>query len=414
MTTGPTDNIVKLADFGDRSATAQANDGLMRSEGGGLIGNLFNAELLLRQIMPEQFSYDEMLRGPVLFIPLLVEEQKNFTPRPMTDTDVACVKKLLQQHGLKRIGSESVREAVAIIAQRYKFHPVREYLDVLEWDRAPRVESLFSAYFGAEPSPYVTAVSRMFLVSMVARIYEPGCKADHMPVLEGDQGGFKSSACAILAGEWFSDHLPDVSEKDASQHLRGKWLIEVAEMHAMSRAESAVLKSFISRQVERYRPSHARLDVHERGQCIFVGTTNKDTYLRDETGGRRFWPIKCGRINLVILERDRDQLFAEAVHMYRNDAHWWPDKDFERAHIAPQQEARYEADAWDEKVTEYLDSLVVSRTTVWQVACNALGFETKRIGRADQWRIMDIMKRRGWAYSGKNSGGNRWWTKGGL
>jgi predicted P-loop ATPase len=409
MTAGPTDNIVKLADFGDRSATAQANDGLMRSEGGGLIGNLFNAELLLRQLMPEQFSYDEMMRGPVLFIPLLAEEQKNFKPRPMTDVDVACIKKLLQQHGLKRIGSESVREAVAIIAQRYCFHPVREYLIDLVWDRAPRVESLFSAYFGAERSPHVDAVSRMFLISMVARIFEPGCKADHLPVIEGRQGEYKSTACRILAGQWFSDNLPDVSEKDASQHLRGKWLIEVAEMHAMSRADATVLKSFISRQEERYRPSHARLEVHEPRQCIFIGTTNKDTYLRDETGGRRFWPVKCGKINLVILERDRDQLFAEAVHMYRNDANWWPDKDFEFTHIAPQQEARYEADAWEGKIATYLDTTTITRTTIGDVARFALGFETRNINTTDQRRITAVMERLAWER--KPSGGVRWWTK---
>ncbi len=278
----------------------------------------------------------------------------------------------------------------------------------LTWDRTPRLGTWLSAYLGAQPGPYAERIGVMFVVAMIARIYDPGCKADYMCVLEGAQGAMKSTACAILGGEWFSDGLPDISEgKDVSQHLRGKWIIEVAEMHAMSRAEAALLKSFITRTTERYRPSYGRKEVIEPRQCIFVGTTNKEAYLRDETGGRRFWLVKCGTIDTDSLARDRDQLFAEAVHVYRAGATWWPDRDFEREHIKPQQEARFEADVWEQSIRAYLENH--TEVLIGNVAREALGFETNRIGRADQNRIAVALERLGWSRMPKNWRGEILW-----
>jgi predicted P-loop ATPase len=179
-------------------------------------------------------------------------------------------------------------------------------------------------------------------------------------------------------------------------------------MHAMNRAETTLLKAFITRQVERYRPSYGRKEVIEPRQCVFIGTTNKDTYLRDETGGRRFWPIKAGLIDAKALIRDRDQLFAEAVHSYRNGAAWHPDKDFERQHIAPEQAARYEADSWEDNIAEYLKTN--TRVTIGQVAKEALHIETPRNGRAEQNRISAAMERLGWRKEKKDWKGQTWWV----
>jgi predicted P-loop ATPase len=251
----------------------------------------------------------------------------------------------------------------------------------------------------------------MFLISMVARIFKPGCKADHMPVLEGLQGTMKSTACGILGGTYFSDSLPDVAAgKDVSQHLRGKWLIEVSEMHAMGRAEATLLKSFITRTTERYRPSYGRKEVIEPRQCVFIGTTNREAYLRDETGGRRFWPVKTGSVDIEALARDRDQLFAEASKAYHDGEQWWPDKVFELEHVIPQQEARFEVDAWEESISIYLGT--ETQVTIGQVAREALGIDIPRLGRAEQNRISAALQRLGWKREAKKDWqGKRWWSR---
>jgi predicted P-loop ATPase len=362
----------------------------------------------LREEWPDALGYDEMLCAPVLMQPLAGEN--DFAPRSLTDVDVGTIQERLQHLGLSHIGKDVTHQAVDIHAYEHAFHPVRDYLGGLQWDGTERMARLFADYFGAADGPYIENVGRMFLISLVARIYQPGCKADHMPVIEGPQGVLKSTACAVLAGQWFSDSLPDISiGKDASQHLRGKWLIEVSEMHAMGRAESSLLKSFISRQYERYRPSYGRKEVIEPRQCIFVGTTNKDTYLRDETGGRRYWPIKAGYIDAVALARDRDQLFAEAVAAFHSGERWWPDKDFEREHMQPAQEARYEGDVWEEKIKPFLETQL--RVTVGQVAKEALFIETARVGVADQRRIAAVLTNLGWSRQPKDWAGKRWWGK---
>ena len=354
-------------------------------------------------------AYDEMACTPMLLhqvgYPIgsdLVDQ------RPLTDTDVTEIQKWLQHAGLERIGRPPVQDAVDCYARKHGYHPVRQYLADLQWNGQERVGNWLQTYLGAEGTEYTQAVGKMFLVAMCARIIEPGCKSDHMLVLEGPQGALKSTACAVLADQWFSDNLPDITAgKDASQHLRGKWLIEVAEMHAMNRAEASLLKSFISRTVERYRPAYGRLEVVEPRQCVFIGTTNKEIYLRDETGGRRFWPVKCGTIDIERLAEDRDQLFAEAVKLYESQQPWWPDKDFEADHIAPQQSARYELDAWSDAAMRYLQT--VARTTIPEIAANALGLDIRHLGIPEQKRIAAILTRLEWIP--RRNKHERWWEK---
>lgn len=373
------------------------------SDKGQIVSNLANVMVALRVDLSlgSVFTFDEMEQAVKLEkrLPVAPNGKHAVTdpvPRLVRDADVSQLQEWLQHQGMPRIGKDIIHQAVDQRARERSFHPVRNWLDSLKWDGSRRAAGWLQTYLGAVGNEiYLNAIGRMFLISMVARVYQPGCKADYMLVCEGEQGIEKSRACQMLAGDWFSDALPDIHAKDARQHLRGKWLIEIAELAAFTRAESEALKAFITRDCERYRPPYGRNDVVEPRQCIFFGTTNRSVYIKDETGGRRFWPFTAGHVDIGALGRDRDQLFAEAVECYRRGERWWPDGAFERLYIKPEQDSRYDADLWEEAIKQYVATR--SRVSVSEVARGALGFEADaRVGTSDQRRITGVLTSIGW------------------
>lgn len=382
---------------------------LRRDERGRVIPDLRNVMIGLRgeEKLIEAAAFNAMLQHSIKTKewPDMPDVDKPIQtyPREVTDDDIGRLQEWLQAMGLPRIGREIVGQAVEIFAREHSFHPVRDWLEGLRWDGTKRVDRWLFRYFGAEAEDhdaieYVAAIGRMFLIAMVARIFKPGCQADYMLVLEGDQGTLKSSACRALAGDWFSDSLPEnISSKDARQHLRGKWLIEVSELAAFSKAETEALKAFITRREERYRPPFGRHDVAEPRQCLFVGTTNQEVYIKDPTGGRRYWPVKCTTIDRDGVEAAREQLFAEAVAAFKRGERWWPTAEDERKFFKPQQDKRYEDDPWFTTTHEWLESANVERVTVTGIARGALGFiGESHIGTAEQRRITNILRELGW------------------
>jgi predicted P-loop ATPase len=239
---------------------------------------------------------------------------------------------------------------------------------------------------------------------MVARVEEPGCKADHALVLEGLQGIKKSTICNALASDaWFSDNLPNIGghqEKDAQQHTLGKWLIEIAELGAMKKADIEDVKKFISRRIEKFRPPYGRNEIQAPRQCVFIGTTNADTYLTDDTGNRRFWPVLMTKADIPGLRRDAQQFFAEALVAYQAGEKWWPDEEFEKKFIKPEQDLRFVGDPWEEQIDYYVRKEMGKnaqyRVTTNNVASMGLGVTPDKMNTGISRRIAAALKRLGW------------------
>ena len=229
-----------------------------------------------------------------------------------------------------------------------------------------------------------------------------------------DQQAGKSTVCRVLAGDkWFSDGMPDVHQDHVrlSQHLRGRWLIEIGELAAMNKAESEDLKSFLSRTHERFTPKYGRREVIEARQCVFVGTTNSASYLRDETGGRRFWPVAVETIDLEAFKHDRDQLFAEATRLYRTGARWWPTPELEARLFRSEQAERAEEDPWQEPLSAWLkDANRKSPVTIMSAAIGPLGLPPGSVTRLHQLRIRHVLAQLGWE-ARRSNGVRTWWPR---
>ena len=294
-------------------------DGLMLNKHGVPLGNLRNVLYALRNA-PEWhgvLAYDEFAARAITRKPPPWSDQ---TAERWTDYHDARACEWFQEHEIAAPAGV-VGRGIQTVAREHPFHPVRDYLNALNWDGTPRLDTWLTTYLGVEDSQYVRAIGSRFLISAVARVFSPGCQVDHMLILEGPQGIQKSSALQALAGSWFTDRISTLGCKDSSMEVAGVWLIEMSELDALTKATNSAIKSFVTRRHDRFRPPYGRHVVDQPRQCVFAGSINPTGgYLKDPTGARRFWPVACGVIDLKALARDRDQLWAEALVRFRDGA----------------------------------------------------------------------------------------------
>lgn len=372
-----------------RDAAAQAAGELLLGENGKPKKSRGNLRAALQKLGVELW-YDELAERH------MVSGLRGHGPQ-LDDAGLRALDALLdEQYGLA-FGWETLVRYLLTVAEEKKRHPVREYLAGLKWDGVPRVDAWLSTYLGVAASDYAREVGRCVLLAAVARVRDPGCKFDEMLILEGAQGARKSSALALLAGkaEWFSDSVALAGdERRFMESVAGKWIVEASELGGMKRSEVESLKATLSRQVDRARLAYARLPVDRPRQCILIGTTNAEEYLRDGTGNRRFWPVKVGEVLLEELERDRDQLWAEAAarqaqgEAIRMDPALWKQ-------AGQEQESRQARDPWLEALEAALGEVANARlrsTDVWAL----VGVDPARAGQDENQRMGRAMKALGW------------------
>jgi predicted P-loop ATPase len=307
------------------------------------------------------------------------------------------------------IKRESAFHVARLAAQRHTYHPVRDYLRGLRHDGVARIDEWLITYAGAPETPYVRRVSRYALMQAVARILRPGCKADYVLILEGEQGRGKSSLVEALSpdAEWVSDAPLKIGDKDTLLAMVGKWLIEIAEAAALLRYESEETKAFITKKVDRYRSPYGVVTEDHPRQSVFIASINpSEGYLRDATGNRRHWPVPVERVDLDGLRAGRDQLWAEAVALVEAGERYWPDEN-EDSLFADEQSIRQERDPWHDTIEDALAEYNET-TTAW-ILTNVVDITT--IERHDQKaknRVAKILTSTKWkSFDAKPKGEDR-------
>lgn len=343
------------------------------------------------------------LRVMLLQPPPWSRSAREWKPRTLQDRDYSEAVMWLESLHMTPKAS-NIAAVMQTVAEHNSYDRLRDYLEGLKWDGKPRVERWLTYYLGAENCEYSRAVGMRWLVSSVARGLLPGCKVDTMPILEGPQGARKSTLLRKLYGdEFFTDELSDIGSKDAIMELQGVWCLEVAEMHRFSASETNAVKKFISRQADRFRPPYGRSVIEAPRRVCITGTINPEgnAYLKDPTGARRFWPISVGSLDIDGIVADRDQLWAEAVRLYKSGVPWWVQED-EQAAVVIEQEKRTETDVW----ADIIGPFIHSRTSVTQLEIfKELGIPTKEIDGRPAARVGRIMKKLGWQATRERAGG---------
>lgn len=367
---------------------------------------------------------DDELNGLFRFNDFIGELEYNRTPtwnerikegKKIEDTDEIYIKGLLAEKYHFEPPRGLIAEALFLSASKNRVHPVKDYLESLEWDGKKRLNKWLKKVCGADDNIYTETIGRKLICSMVKRIYYPGCQFDNLIVLEGKQGIYKTTMLRILGGEWYAPFSIKADSKDAVDVMQGKWLLEMEELTAMRYGEVEHIKAFLSRTVDRVRLSYRRNAQDFPRQCIFIGTMNPigdNQYFRDPSENRRFWPIECnGTIKIDWIKEWRDQLFAEAMTVYKEEKLFLDNGEALKISL-DKQDSRKPQDSWIENIEEYLVGKNV--VTPNEIMTKCLHCEVSKISHSNLSRVGICMRQLGWYTKQKGKEKRKYYVRPGI
>lgn len=440
-------------DFADTESVEETDDTWLQEmdvdRKGNCLSTIRNVALILENDprLKGCFVTDEFRRRKIIARNLPWRKVTEHT-KYLTDDDMADLRKYLERYDIT--SNPKIKDALDSHFAAHSIHPVRDYLNSLEWDGESRVEDLLIEYLGAEDNIYTRTVTKKALMACVARIYRPGTKFDEVLTLVGKQGVGKSTLLKKLGRDWFSDsfNFHMLQTKEAYEQIQGVWLIEIGELSGLRKADVEGAKSFISKQEDSFRPAYGQNVVTLKRQCVFFGTTNNKDFLRDPTGDRRFWPVdvddaRCTRDVFNELDADTvDQIWAEAVHLFRSGESFYLTTEVKEMALQAQKEHSEHDDRagiiqryletllpvnWEELDTYQRRSFLTgddiqkegtelrNRVCIAEIWCEALGGANKDMGSQNTKALHDIMRKmEGWKPYKSKTVFNRYGTQRGY
>jgi predicted P-loop ATPase len=296
-----------------------------------------------------------------------------------------------------RASKQDIKDGLIWAAKRNAFNPIKRYLEnCVKIAKPCDIDDIATRYFGRS-EPIYNRMVKMWVISAIARALDPGCQVDHTLILQSPQGKYKSTWFKVLGGEWFSDSLKDIDNKDSLLMLHSNWILEFSELDRVtSRKQAGTIKHFLTQRTDHFRKPYGYEIEENSRRAVFCGTVNPSRFLVDDEN-RRFWIIPVSdaikEIDIPLVQQERDGIWAAAYLAYKKGERWWPDET-DRATIALLNRDFKEVDEWEKPIEDYIEEL--DYVSTYQLLTHCLGFEDKEIKRSDSMRAAKILDELGW------------------